>query len=493
MELLPHQVEAIDYRIKWSVESPNFLIGDSMGVGKTATSIGMDFTLREQEQEYKDSKRHFRTLIICQKGGLDVWKSHLMQLGVKEGRILVIDPTDREEFDEELKCGALNYDYYIMHWDALIRLKYIAPYPARVEKGVKIPGFKGLEWDHLIADEVQLAKNRKAQRTLKLKKIKAKVKTGASGTPADDKPQDFWSVLNWLYPKEFSSYWRFFNRYLDWENHPFNGYRIIKGVKNIPELHSRIRPYYIRRKLTDVVDDMPDKTWTDIKVKMTPRMRRDYNSMEKWQTARLGKDNDELVVTAKIAMYMRLLQMTLGTCELDYTDFDLGKRDSPVVRIMEPSPKMDALMELIESHEDEDEQFVIFTNFRDVVSMVEARCAKSGIPVSVYHGGITNQKTRDASVAEFQSGKTKVFVGTIGAAGTSITLTAAHTLIFLDRNWNPSKNSQAEDRIWRIGQKNACQIINIIMQDTYDEPRLLQIFQKALQVKEIVEIGSIDR
>lgn len=482
MELLPHQVKAIEYRELYRRDYPNFLLGDSMGVGKTASGIGMDFELR------REATSHFRTLIVCQKGGLDVWRKHLIGLGVLSERILVINPTDRKEFDDELGWGALNYDYYIMHWDAVIRLEHLVTRPARMVKGVKIPGFKAVVWDHLIGDEIQYIKNRKAQRTEKFKKIKAKYKTGASGTPADDKPQDFWSVLNWLYPKEFSSYWRFFNTYLDWESHPYNGYRIIKGVKNIPQFHSKIRPYYIRRKLTEVIDDMPEKTRTEIYVDMTPRMRKDYNSMEKWQVARLGENNDELVVTAKIAMYMRLMQMTMGTCELDYEDFDLGKRDSPVVKIGDPSPKMDALMEIIESHEDE--QFAVYTNFRDVVRMVEDRCEKSDIPLSVIHGGITSQAKRDATVADFQSGKTRLFVGTIGAAATSITLTAAHTLIFLNRDWNPSKNAQTEDRIWRIGQKNACQIISIIMRDTYDEPRYLQILKKAADVREIVDIKA---
>jgi SNF2 family DNA or RNA helicase len=492
VELLKHQIEAIEYRHRNQELYPNFLVGDSMGVGKTYTGIGIDFELRAQHPG------PFHTLIVCQKNGIDVWKKHLEAYGVPADRILTIDPSDRSAFDSalaELAGGVRsNFLYYIVHWNALILLKNLLP--------PKV-GRKWIVWDHVIGDEIHLAKNPKAKRTIKFKKIKTRYKTGASGTPADDKPQDFWSVLNWLYPREFGSYWRFYNQYLDWETHPYNGYRVIKGTKNIPELHRRIRPFYIRRRLTEVVENMPEKTHDQIMVEMTPRQLRDYRSMEKFQTARLGELDEQYVATAAIEMHIRLLQMTLGTCELDWTYYEkfwdkwgntppelLPKSVpyGPRVKINEPSPKLDALMEDFENHEEE--QFVVFTNFRDFVRMVEARCEKSGIPISTYTGAQPNQKIRDAAVVDFQSGKNRVFVGTVGAAGTSITLTAAHTLTFADRHWNPSKNEQAEDRIWRIGQKNACQIWDIIARGTVDEPRTDRIWQKALNVREIVDIDA---
>lgn len=489
MELLPHQVIAVDEARKRRAEYPNFFLGDSMGVGKTASAIGIDLDLRRENGD-----AHFRTLIICQKSGLSVWKYHLEALGVAPDQILVINPSDRGPFNDELACGAVNYQYYVVHWDVLIRLTDLLP-PKPLQRGIM--------WDHIIADEIHLAKNRKAKRTIVFKKIKSRFKTAASGTPADDKPQDIWSPLNWLYPKDFSAYWRYYNTYLDWESHP-NGYRIIKGTKNVARLHAQIRPFYIRRTLLEVVDNMPDKTHTELRVKLTPRQQRDYDAMEKYQVAALGENYEEFVVTWKIAMYMRLLQMTLGTCEVDWSYYNafwekwrdrppnelpISVPTGPKILIREPSPKLDVLMEQLQDHEDE--QFVVFTNFKAVVEMVRIRCQTAGISTSILTGDIISQPQRDAAVADFQSGQSRVFIGTVGAAGTTITLTAAHTLVFTDRNWNPSKNSQAEDRIWRIGQKNACQIIDIIAEDTVDEPRLRRIWEKARNVEEIVNVRPL--
>lgn len=496
MKLLPHQVQAVEKRREHGDTYPNFLLGDSMGVGKTASAIGIDFDLRRGH-----SGGRFRTLIVCTKNGLQVWSSHLIAMGVPAHLILTIDPTNRSIMDSELEAGALNYTYYIIHYDALTRLEWLLP-----------EGRRSIEWDHLIGDEIHYIKNRKVRRTTTFKKIRARVKTGASGTPADDKPQDLWSVLNWLYPRKWTSYWRFFNTYLEWEEQTtmiggkLTGYRQVIGVKNVSRLHSLIRPYYIRRLLTDVRHDMPPKTRTEIRVQLRPSQRRAYDQMLKWSTATLNlHDSDQietLVIEYKIATYMRLLQLTLGTCEIDWESYnrfwekwegvddpDLIPKTAPQgpqVRIKEPSPKIDALFEIL--GDNPEEQFIVFTNFSDVANIVESRCLKLGIPVGKLTGKVTSQKRRDAAVADFQSGKTRVFVGTVKASGTSITLTAAHTVIFLDRNWNPSVNEQAEDRAWRINQFLPVQIIDIIADDTVDEPRIQRIWFKDHQVKQVVNV-----
>lgn len=488
---------------------PAALIGDSMGTGKTLSAILMELEWRRKE------KGDRRTLIVCQKGGLSVWKWHLEDQGVDPARILVIDPQDREPMEEELRTGAQKFDYYVLHWDALRHLRNIVKpeqpetkiYTPSGKKSLKNVTSRQITWDLVIADEVQYAKNRNAERTKILKRIKTRRKLGCSGTPADDKPHDFWSILNWLYPKEpqFRSYWRFYDNYIDWHLHPKGGYRMIDGIKNLDQFHEMIAPFYIRRKLTDVVDSMPSKTHGKIWVDLTPRQIKDYDNMQKFQVARIGEMREELLAVYKIEMYIRLQQMMLGTVtELDWTEYDKsmdrfgpdttawpkGTRKGPQVVIGEPSPKLDVVMEKVEEALESGEQIVVFSYFQAMADMVEARCKKEKIPVSKVTGRISSQTVRDAAVANFQSGKTKVFAGTIGAAGTSITLTAANTLIFTDRSWNPSKNEQAEDRIWRIGQKNACRIWDIVARDTIDDGRLQQIWRKARWVNEFVNLPT---
>ena len=492
MELLSHQKEAVEkFR---NVKAR--LVGDSMGVGKTATGIGLDLDMRST---YGKPGMHIKTLIICSKNGLEVWERHLLEFGVKASRILCIDPKNRKPFESELANGAHKYDYYICHWDVLTRLE-------------DINRANHIVWTHVIADEAHMAKNRQAARTRELKKLKCHVKTALTGTPVSNKPHDLWSVLNWLYPKHFSSYWRFFNTYVEWND--WTGYRTITGVKNIKKLHEVIEPFYIRRTLYDVRADMPKKSYRTIEVELEPKQRKTYENMKEFQVARLSGHN--VTSSVVVALYQRLQKLAAGTCEVEWSEAewalyysDLKKYEDlvqawedsgregvkpkrprgPSLKVGEPSPKIDAVFDLIES--EEDEQFVVFSQFSDVVDLIEARCNRRKIPVSKITGSITDKNSRNAAVASFQSGDSRIFVGTIGAAGTTITLNAAHTLIFVDRDWNPSNNEQAEDRIFRIDNDDLpIQIIDIVAKDTVDEYRLARIEEKAGWIREMLEPPS---
>ena len=499
-----HQTEVVEKFIGL----PYNLIGDSMGVGKTLSAILLDMAEREIVwAEHDNAHCHFRTLIICTKGGLSVWKWHLEDQGVPSERILVIDPRNRVDFASELDAGALNYDYYILHYHALP----LIPFFEKVQIGRN-----ALVWDHIICDEAHYLKGRKTQRTRLVKRQKGKKKTAISGTPADDKPLDIWSVLNWLDKKKYSSYWRFYNEYIKyeekWNHNAGRGYRQILGTKNMNKYHKEISPFYIRRTLPEVRGSMPPKTHSKIWVDLSDRQLKDYEQMKRFQTAELGVNDEELTVLWQIAVYQRLQQMTLGTViDLDWAEYErfwakwhpireearsrgedavLPKTQptGPKLVLGDPSPKLDAAMEKIEEALDADESIVIMTQYKEVVRMMGERCKKAKIPTSMYHGGITSQSRRDAAVADFQSGKTSVFVGTIGAAGTSITLTAARTLLFTDRHWNPSVNRQAEDRIWRFDTKDPCQIIDICARNTIDDDKLAQILLKGKRVDAIVEV-----
>ena len=488
-----HQLEVVEKFIG----KPYCLIGDSMGVGKTLSGVLLDRA--ERQETLVGPEDHFRTLIVCTKGGLSVWKWHLEDQGVPSERILVIDPGNRTPFDRELLASALNYDYYIMHYHALGLLSFF-------EKPQI--GRNALIWDHIIADEAHMIKNRNAARTKALKRQKARKKTAISGTPADDKPLDVWSIWNWMDKKKYSSYWEFFNEYIEfeqkWNGTRGNGYRLITGLKNMDKYHKEISPYYIRRTLPEVRGSMPPKSYGKIWVDLSDRQLKDYRQMEEFQTAPLGENEEELTVLWQIAVFQRLQQMTLGTVvDLDWSVYerfwsrheltpkeDLPKSQpkGPKLVLGDPSPKLDAAMEKIEEAMDAEESIVVMSQYRPVVEMMVKRCRALRVPVSQYHGGITNQAKRDAAVADFQSRKTRVFVGTIGAAGTSITLTAARTLLFTDRHWNPSVNRQAEDRIWRFDTQDPVQILDICARETIDDEKLTQILLKGKRVDAIVEI-----
>lgn len=475
-------------------------------------------------REDRPDLRNGPTLIISEKIGLDVWAYHLRAMGVPDTKVLVIDPANRNLFVDALKhlqrYGKGPFLYYVMHWEA-IRL---VP-----EVNDKTPSKKPkITWAHVIADEVHLAKNRKALRTIELKRIATEYKTGLSGTPADDKPWDIWSILHWLYPKNFRSYWRFYenhvqyiasnevSRYNKWVKNggdfesyrvkypsPGTGYRTPIGVKNIPELHRSIRPFYIRRTLLEVAPDMPEKVHVEppIIVPMSKQQRKEYDQMAEKAIALIGAKIDgtggyQLLAPAVIAVITRLQQMALASLapeweikDEDYVDdeFDMSW-DIPKIVLSKPSPKLDAVMNLITTHEEE--PFVVFTQFRGMADLVEEECQRLKIPVVKIHGGITSKDQRTALVKRFQDGLARVFVGTIAAAGKTITLTRANHVIFIDRSWNPSKNEQAEDRLWRRTQRNTVKVYTIQSENSIDQIRSERINSKARMIEALLNPKS---
>lgn len=466
---------------------PAVLLADEMGLGKTVTAIAIDKMKRELQHN-----PHGRTLVIAPLSVLDVWREHLA-LWNPSLTVRVIDPKNRALL---LSKPA---DVYIVHWDAL-RL---------------MPELNKHQWFHVIADEAHRAKNRKAQMTQAFKRLHTDNKLASTGTPADDKPHDMWSILNWLYPKTFSSYWRFYNNHIVSETHPKGGFRMMVGVRNVRELHRSIQPFYIRRTKDEVLPDLPDKYYTEYHVKLNPRQRKAYEAMKKDMLAWVGENEDKpLAAPVAISRLMRLQQFALA--DIDIVDGWKQKRltetwirriaegkDAPpgpspsgkmpmaghywiqgkIYRMVEPSSKLDTLMQILEDNPNE--SVVVFSQFKQVINLLGQRLTSSGILHGLYTGD-TSKEDRDRIVRDFQTGDIRVFGGTIRAGGEGITLTRSRTMVFTDRDWSPTKNRQAEDREHRVGQKGAVQIIDLVADNTVDRGRLQQIDLKWSRIKEFL-------
>ena len=115
-----------------------------------------------------------------------------------------------------------------------------------------------------------------------------------------------------------------------------------------------------------------------------------------------------------------------------------------------------------------DQKIIVFSQFKGMLDAVEHRLAKQDIE-SVRIDGETPMGERSNIVDRFQNDPgVQVFLGTIRAAGVGITLTASSTVVFLDLDWTPALNEQAEDRAHRIGQTDNVQVIRIKAEDTVD-------------------------
>jgi SNF2 family DNA or RNA helicase len=460
-----------------------------VGVGKTFEGLGCDV---KQRQEYYDKhgipKVALKTLVIARASAFDHWHEVILMFAPR-AKVAIINPKNRGAFLAALKDPTVHF--YLLHWEALRLMKEL----------------QSVKWFHIIADEVHRIKNRNAQVTRALKAIKnVTYKTGLSGTPADDKPEDLWSVLNWLWPKYYTSFHRFIGHHClyDTEKNWNTGaeYKKFVGVKNVRSLKEEMDPWFVRRKKTEVVKDLPEKYYDKVWVDLDPKQRKAYDEMKEEMISWIDAQDktQPLAAPAVVAQLIRLQQFALGYVESRVTwhkRLNETKKDwirdkntgEPVLfpaqhwDLIEPSSKLNALMDIVD--EAGDNQLIVFSQFKSAIHMLGKRLEKKNITYVPFTGDIP-QASRGKYITDFQKGNIQVFASTIATGSESITLTAASRVIFLDRSWKPVANAQAEDRAHRVGQKSAVQITDIMARNTVDRGRFQRIEQKWEYIQKIL-------
>lgn len=472
IDLYDFQVEDIQKLHKQKSAS----IESEMGAGKTHEGIALD--------ELWNPTAKKPTLIVAPLNTFDTWQEKY-GLQAPSTDVVVIDRKDRDSFSKQIRLG--HGDVFLMHYDA-IRL---------------MPELKAIEFEVIIADEAHRISNRNSLQTKALKKLKTNHKLAMSGTMTGDQPDTLWSVYNWLWPKYYTSYWRFRRHYCEevqlWNAARQTYYSKVIGVKNADSLQEERDPWRVRHLKREQCCDhhpqgimpyLPDKTYDTIYVDLSPTQRKFYNQMRNSMVAWVGEhENDALVAQIIIAQLTRLSQMALATPEL-VTKYKWGDCLNPKTGLWErkqipydkvqlklPSSKIEACKGLVEDHANE--QFLVFSSSKQTCYLAQQEFERCGI-ISEVLSGDTPQHQRDGMVRRFNRGDFQVFVGVIEAAAEGIDglQQTCDKAIFLDRSWRTIKNKQAEDRLDRPGQKNATQIIDIIARDTVDSGKKQKLEMK---------------
>ena len=200
---------------------------------------------------------------------------------------------------------------------------------------------------------------------------------------------------------------------------------------------------------------------------MTPKQEQIYKEVEMEI-----KSNIDMISTSPnpLAQLIRMRQAT------GYTGILSSK--------IQESAKLDRMEELVEEALANKKQVIIFSNWTQMTEQIADRLSKYKIGLIT---GETKDNQRQLLVDKFQDHELQIMVGTVGAMGTGITLTAATVEIFMDEPWNKANKSQAEDRAYRIGQKNNLTIYTIMCKNTIDERIHELVYKKGLMADAIVD------
>lgn len=300
---------------------------------------------------------------------------------------------------------------------------------------------------HLICDEAQAIKSYKAKRTQAVRKIVRRIFKAdgcawlLTGTPLLNRPNELWAMLQALQlgSKLYGDYYLFVKQ--------FGG--TVDGLGIIEWDSSRvaqcamdpIRPYALRRTRAEVLPDLPTKTYRSLAVEATiPRLRTADDAI-------LSFDNiDDLMA---------------------HMSEDAGMMAD---RKLLAASKIPALLQLVQTYEDASEPVVVFSAHR---APIEALAERQGWRTIM--GGTHD---RQGAVDAFQAGKLAGLGCTIRAAGVGLTLTRASHVIFVDQDWVPAINAQAEDRVCRIGQTRGVVITVLVADHELDKAVSARLLEK---------------
>ena len=329
---------------------------------------------------------------------------------------------------------------------------------------------------HFIIDESTCIKNPKAQQTKAVMKLRDWCDKAwiLNGTPITQGPLDLYSQCKFLNKNSipFNSYTAFKSYFaveevMTLQNRSF---RRIVDYKNIPQLTKLIEPFSLRLEKKDCLD-LPEKTFTQHMVVMTPEQERHYAQLKDLCLTMLESGE---IMTADMALVqlLRLHQITTGFFKSD---------DGTVTPI--PNRRIEALMSIAEITS----PLVIFCAYRENVAQVTESLTKTfGDKSVVTYTGETKGEDRTNAVQRFQDGDAQFFVGT-SAAAKGLTLHRASTVVYFSNNYSLETRLQSQDRIHRIGQENKCTYIDLVSENTVDVAILNALNNKKEIAKSVLD------
>jgi hypothetical protein len=315
----------------------------------------------------------------------------------------------------------------------------------------------------LVGDEIHACKNSKALRTKAWRSLAVAAQKaggrvwGLSGTPLLNRGPELWAVLQSLgLVSECFGTWDKFVTMMGGYKGKY-GYVWPRTPPNPAAVGAVLKPVMLRRLRTEVLPDLPTKTYNTVQVDLSKK------------TAKLCDEAWQLVNHA-------------GK-ERSGPDEGLSIGEVSEARAALALAKIDTLLSMVEEFEETEEPIVVFSAHR---APIDELAKREGWKVIT---GDTPNAERSAIEASFQRGELKGVAGTVRAAGVAITLTRAHQLIFVDRDWTPALNEQAEDRVCRIGQDRGVIVTDLVADHALDYRLYEVLSRKRALIQTTVEQG----
>ena len=305
---------------------------------------------------------------------------------------------------------------------------------------------------YVFLDEAQHIKNPATQNARAVKKLRAGGWFALTGTPIENTLTELWSIFDFMMPGYLGNHTQFKSHY----ETPIVRDQDERAGK---DLRRHIRPFILRRMKKDVLTELPDKVERRIVSEMTPKQEKIYQAYflrSQKDFAKTLQEHGFGESRIKILAILTRLRQIACDPSLFLESWDGG------------SGKLDQLEEVVRDAMEGGHRMLIFSQFTQMLARIAERLKGMKVPYD-YLDGSTPAMERIRLVRQFNAGDTPVFLISLKAGGTGLTLTGADMVIHFDPWWNPAVEDQATDRAYRIGQKNKVQVYKMIARHTVEE------------------------
>jgi len=422
-KLYNHQEEGI----KFLLSRNGCILADDMGLGKSIQSI---IAALESGAE--------NILIVCPSSTKINWER---EINVFCDDTAIIDGKNFKK----AKFTIINFD--------ILKNFHTLPDNRKRKEGepqqVLFRDLANSKFDLAIVDEAHYLKNHDSIRGKIMVELTVKHNIPKvwllTGTPVANRPMDFFNLLK-IIKSPIAENWKHYAlRYCDGRQFMRtlkNGQRkqiwLTDGASNLEELASKTKNIILRRLKTEVLD-MPDKVITPMYHKLDVKGWKMYDMLWDEYMAKRKAEGKRSIESQKDLVELILLRKFIAMAAIPNT------------------------IEMVENAIAMGRKAIVFTSFTEELEALEQHFGK----IAVKHNGPMTTNAKQKSVDAFQNNsKVKVFIGNIKSAGVGITLTEATVVVFNSFDWVPGSNEQAEDRAFRIGQKNDVNVYYQLFVDT---------------------------
>ena len=408
-------------------------LADDMGLGKTMQVLALEAV----ERDHRAADRR-PSLVVCPVSLVGTWQREAARFA-PDLRVIAHYGPERRHGDDLTALLPL-VDLVVTTYQILVRDQ---------------DDLASHDWARVVVDEAQNVKNAQTQAAKAIRRLPAGQRVALTGTPVENKLAELRTILDFCNPGFLGTPETFRARFANPIEHHGD-------AETTERLRAITRPFILRRVKTDrsIIDDLPDRIDTKQTCFLMPEQASLYQAVVTDMMARISAADGIERRGLILATLMKLKQVCNHPAQFLHDGSPVGRRSGKIARL-------DEIVDEILSEDGRALIFTQFTEFGDI--LVRHLTTRFGGPVAYLTGQVPRRR-RDEIIADFQSDDgPRLFVLSLKAGGTGLTLTAANHVIHVDRWWNPAVENQATDRAFRIGQRRNVQVHTFVTAGTLEE------------------------